>query len=244
MRNLLLTLSFDGTEFHGWQTQKNAVTVQEVLGDAIFKACGERVTLHGCGRTDAKVHANMFCANFKTESKLSTDSFVSALNYYLPYSIAVKSCEEVDDSFHARFSCKSKEYVYLIWNARHRNPFYKDRAYHYTYPIDVDKMNKAAESAVGTHDFTSFCASGSEVEDKVRTIFSAKVERDADFVRFTVSGDGFLYNMVRIMVGSLLDIQNGKIEAKTLGEIIEAKDRLKAGFTAPAHGLYLNRVEY
>ena len=127
--------------------------------------------------------------------------------------------------------------MYLIWNARHRNPFYKDRAYHYTYPIDVDKMNKAAESAAGTHDFTSFCASGRGRRQGKNHILR-KVERDADFVRFTVSGDGFLYNMVRIMVGSLLDIQNGKIEAKPR-EIIEAKDRLKAGFTAPAHRLIL-----
>lgn len=244
MRNLLLTLSFDGSEFHGWQMQKNAITVQEVLSDAIFKASGERVILHGCSRTDAKVHANIFCVNFKTESKMSTDAYVGALNYYLPYSIAVKSCRQVDDDFHARYSCKQKEYVYLIWNAKHRNPFYKDRAFHYPYPIDINLMNEAAMSAVGTHDFTSFCASGSEMDSKVRTIFSAKTVREDDFVKFSVSGDGFLYNMVRIMVGSLLEIQGGRLEYKTLGEIIEKKDRLAAGFTAPAEGLYLNKVEY
>lgn len=168
-----------------------------------------------------------------------------ALNRYLPDDIVVKEVRQVADDFHARYSCKGKEYVYQVWNSRVRNPFLQGLALHYRYEIDVDALNREAQAFVGSHDFTSFCTlDRREKGDFVRTVEYFRVEREGDMILFTVKADGFLYNMVRIMVGTLLAIGQGRIPYGSLPAVIKAQDRAKAGPTAPAHGLYLNRVFY
>lgn len=244
MRNLLITICYDGSAFHGWQVQKNALAVQQVLQDAIEAVFGERLDVKGCSRTDSGVHANMYCCNFFTDMSISCEGVVMALNTKLPKQIAVLSCREVEQDFHARYNCKSKQYVYKLYNAKIRNPFYADYAYHYRWHIDEDYLNTEALAFVGTHDFSGFCSSKSDVEDTVRTISSISVKRDGDMVLFTVEADGFLYNMVRIIVGTLIFVNEGKIAQGELAEVIESKCRKRAGKTAPPNGLYLNKVVY
>ena len=244
MRNLLLTLRYNGTAFHGWQIQPNAVTVQEELCNAFKALSGNDDNIIGCSRTDTGVHANMFCCNVRTECNVSAEKIPDALNFYLPPEISVYECKEVDYDFHARYDCKGKEYVYLIYNGKHRNPFYENKAMFYPYELDVEMLDKEAKSFIGTHDFSAFCSVGSSVQDKTREIYDCKVTRNNDIVEIRVSGNGFLYNMLRIIVGTLLDIQKGKIEKGSISQIIESCDREKAGVTAEAHGLYLNKVFY
>lgn len=244
MRNLLLTICYDGSSYHGWQVQKNALTVQEVFQKAVERVFCEKIDIKGCSRTDSGVHANMYCVSFKTEKDIENENIVRALNTYLPKDIAVLKCEEREKDFHARYSVVSKQYVYKLYNGKIRNPFYNNYAFHYRYPIDADYLNREAQAFLGTHDFAAFCSADSGVEDTVRTIESIKVERDGDMVYFTVEADGFLYNMVRIIVGTLLFISEGKIKKGELSDIIEGKNRKRAGKTAPPQGLYLNRVNY
>lgn len=244
MKNYLLQISYNGCDYHGWQVQDNAVTVQEKLQDAIEMVFGKREAIKGCSRTDSGVHANKFCCSFKSEREIPADRIPSALNTNLPLDISVEKCTEVPLDFHARYDCRGKEYVYKIWNSNERNPFYNNLYYHYKYNIDADVLNQEAKAFIGEYDFSSFCATGGSVEDKVRTVYDFRVERHGKEVFFIVSGNGFLYNMVRIMVGTLLEISSGKIGQGKINEIIEAKDRSKAGFTAPPQGLYLNDVYY
>ncbi len=244
MRNLLLTLSFDGGNYHGWQVQANAASVQQTLQDAFEQICGSRDNVIGCSRTDAGVHANMYCCNIRTASGIDCDKLVLALNAVLPDDIAVISCAEVPYEFHARYDCQSKEYIYRIWNSPVRNPFLRGRALHYKYELDAEMLSGQAKQFIGTHDFSAFCAAGSSVEDTVRTVTFAGVHREGDEVIFTVCANGYLYNMVRIMVGTLIYIAEGKIERDTIGDIIASLNRERAGVTAPPHGLYLNEVKY
>ena len=244
MRNLLLTISFDGTAYHGWQVQDNAVTVQQTLQDALEHICSKRDNIVGCSRTDAGVHANMYCCNVRTESTIDCRKLVGALNAVLPKDIAALDCTEVDYDFHARYDCKSKEYIYKIWNSPNKNPFLYNYSLHYKYPLDAEFLDRQAKSFIGTHRFDSFCAAGSSVEDTERTVMNASVEREGDTVVFRVEANGFLYNMVRIMVGTLIDISRGKIPVDSIEGIINAKNRSAAGYTAPAHGLYLNKIHY
>ena len=244
MRNLLLTISFDGSAYHGWQVQDDAVTVQQTLQDALEHICGNRDNIVGCSRTDAGVHANMYCCNLRTESAIDCKKLVGALNAVLPRDIAAMDCCEVDYEFHARYDCKSKEYIYKIWNSPNKNPFLYNYSLHYKYPLDEKFLDAQAKAFIGTHHFDSFCAAGSSVADTERTVKNASVERDGDMVIFRVEADGFLYNMVRIMTGTLIDISRGKIPADSIGGIIDAKNRFAAGHTAPAHGLYLNKIFY
>lgn len=244
MRNLLFTISYCGTNYHGWQVQNNAVTVQQTVQDAVEKILQKRENIVGCSRTDAGVHANMYCFNMKTDSVIPCEKLVSAFNAMLPDDISVKDCVEVNDNFHARYDCKEKEYKYLILNSNIRNPFYSGRALLYPFKLDELFLNEQAKQFIGKYDFSSFCNAGSSVEDTVRNVKNASVVRNGDFIEFTVSADGFLYNMVRIMVGTLLDISSGKIPENTIREIIFSKDRNMAGSTAPACGLYLNKVVY
>ncbi len=245
MRNLLFTIAYDGTNYHGWQIQENAQTVQGAFQEALFKATGLREDLKACSRTDTGVHARAFCLSLQTESRISPERMTAALNHWLPEDIAVKACREVPGEFHARYSCKGKEYCYEIWNHPVREPFLRDRALHYWYPIDADLLDRAAKQYLGTHDFTSFCTlDRREKGDLTRTVTESRVERRGDLVIFTVAADGFLYNMVRIMVGTLLRVQQGKLCPGDIPEILAAKDRAAAGPTAPACGLYLNRVFY
>lgn len=244
IRNLLITISFDGSAYHGFQVQKNAVTVCEVFQDAIESVMGERCNVKGCSRTDAGVHARMYCLSLKSACTIPCDKLVLALNQSLPDDIAVLSAKEVDSDFHARYSCKAKQYVYRIRNNAVKDPFSPKLAYRYGYPLDADMLGRESRDFLGTHDFTSFCSIKSDVKDTVRTITDFSVKRYDDEVLFTVTGSGFLYNMVRIMVGTLIFIAMGKLESGSIPAIIAAKNRDMAGKTMPAHGLYLNKVFY
>lgn len=244
MRNLLITISFDGTNYHGFQVQRNALSICEVFQDALESVIGERCDVKGCSRTDAGVHARMYCLSIKTDKGIPCEKLVLALNRALPEDIAVLNASEVDSGFHARYSCKGKQYVYKIHNSAIKTPFSPKLAYRYAYPLDADMLDREARDFLGTHDFTSFCSIKSDVEDTVRTITEASVKRCGDTVSFTVTGDGFLYNMVRIMTGTLIFIAAGKRERGSIPDIIAAKNRDRAGKTMPACGLYLNRVIY
>ena len=243
-RNLKLILCYDGSEYHGWQIQENADTIQGEIVKACQRILGETVTVYGCSRTDTGVHANEYCCNFKTCVQREGRKIVYGLNAVLPEDIAVKSCEEVEFDFNSRFDTKRKQYIYKIWNAPYKNPFLQNKALHYPCKIDCDLLNAQCKDYIGTHDFSAFCSAGSVVKDKVRTIFDCSVERDGELVVFKVTGDGFLYNMVRIMVGTLLDINSGKIQPGSIGDIIMSGDRINAGITAKPYGLYLNKVYY
>lgn len=244
MRNLLLTLRYDGTNFHGWQIQPNGESIQERLQEAFRSVSGKSENIIGCSRTDAGVHANMFCANVRTECTVPAEKLPNALNFYLPSEISVYDCKEVDFDFHARYNAKGKEYIYLIDNEKYRNPFYENKALFYPYKLNVDEMNRNAKDFIGVYDFSAFCSADTEIQDKVREIYDCRVEKDGDLIKVTISGNGFLYNMVRIIVGTLLSIENGKIESGTIPKIIESKDRKNAGVTVAPDGLYLNKVFY
>lgn len=245
MRNFLLTIRYDGTNYHGWQVQKNALTVQEVFQNALYNVIGEVPDIKGCSRTDSGVHANMYCISMKMSSKIPCERLVLALNRHLPQDIAVLSCREVSEDFHARYSCVGKEYIYKIWNSKIRNPFFNKYTFHYWYQLDENYLDKAAQKFVGTHDFTSFSTFDSrKPNNMIRTVKWFNVKRNGNLVTMAVAADGFLYNMVRIMVGTLLHVSMGKILPDDLDDIIAAKNRAKAGPTAVAHALYLNKVFY
>lgn len=245
MRNLLFTICYDGRNYHGWQIQQNALSVQQVFQEALARVLGAAPDLKGCSRTDTGVHALRFCISAKVGREIPCARLVGAMNHYLPPDIAVLSCREVPPEFHARYSCRGKEYVYKIWNSPVRNPFLNGYALHYWYPLDEEKLGRAAACFVGTHDFTSFCTlDARDRGSMVRTVSKARVSRDGDLVLFTVAADGFLYNMVRIMVGTLLRVAQGKLLPGDVADVIERRDRRAAGPTAPACGLYLNRVFY
>lgn len=244
MNNYKLILTYDGTPYHGWQMQDNAITVQQCLSEAIERIFGEKCTIYGSSRTDKGVHALGFCCNFKTEKDRDCEKIAYGLNAVLPETICVLECSKTDENFNARFDAKGKQYIYKIWNSRRRNPFLIDKALHYPLPIDEKLLNEQAKDYIGTHDFSAFCAAGATTLSNVRTIFDCSVEREGDLVVFKVKGDGFLYNMVRIMVGTLLDINSGKIEKESIPAIIESKSRFSAGITAKAQGLYLDEVYY
>lgn len=247
---ILLKIRFVGTNYAGYQVQNNAPTVQSELCRAAEQLFGGRCDVTGCSRTDSGVHANMFCAavtnhgSNSLETTVPTEKIPRAMNAFLPPDIAVISAEEVEDDFHPRYDVKSKEYVYLIQNGGERDPFMADRCLFYPKRLDVEKMHEASEKFVGEHDFAAYMAAGSKVESTVRRIYSASVKRDGDMIRFSVRGNGFLYNMVRIMTGTLIAVGEGRISPDEIPSITQSLDRKKAGSTAPACGLYLNDVEY
>ena len=250
---ILLNISYLGTAYCGYQVQKNAVTIQQRLNEAASALFGFECDIVGCSRTDRGVHANMFCATVSQKgcdsisSSIPEGSLPQAFNSYLPKDIAVMSARYVDDGFHARYDVKYKEYVYKLYASQIPDPFLSDRVWHYPRPISdeaVEKMNSAAELFVGRYDFSAFMATGSKITDAVREVVYAKVERCGNVIEFRVRADGFLYNMVRIMMGTLVSVAEGKIAPEAITSIIESKDRSKAGMTAPAEGLYLNKVEY
>ena len=245
LRNILITISYDGSKYHGWQIQHNAITVQEVFQNALYAVIGHRPDIKACSRTDSGVHAEMFCISTKISHPIPAVRLKAALNSHLPESVVVLDAKEVPIDFHARYDAKGKRYIYRVLNRPERDPFYIDRALHYRYNLDTELLNKASKAYIGTHDFTSFCTLDKrEKGDFVRTIYDFSVTRKGDIVEFTVEGNGFLYNMVRIMVGTLLSINEGKLSPDSLPEIIKAESRDAAGPTAPAQGLYLNEVFY
>ncbi|MCL2052891.1 MAG: tRNA pseudouridine(38-40) synthase TruA [Oscillospiraceae bacterium] len=248
MRNIKVIMSYKGTNYHGFQRQDNAITVQEVIESRLSKLIGLGVTINGCSRTDTGVHANEYCFNFFTDSPIPCANLLYAANCMMPDDIVFLSCEETPSDFHARFDCIAKEYLYLIRNAPAKDPFSGDKALFYPYPLDIDKLSRAALNFEGAHDFTSFCGSAGlkNQENRVRTIEYCAVKKcnDENYVKILVKGDGFLYNMIRIIAGTLIFINEGKIAEKAVPGIIAAKDRTKAGKTAPPQGLYLNKVFY
>ncbi len=244
---IALTIMYDGTYFHGWQVQNNAKSVQGTLQDGLEKVLGKRPDVSGVSRTDSGVHANNYvCHILKDDISIPPERLVAALNSHLRDSgIAVKKAEIKDADFHARYSCVGKEYIYKIWNARYANPFYKDKAMFYPMEIDIEKMRFAEEEFVGTHDFRSFMTKGSKNEDNtIRTVKYFNVKREDELVTISVCADGFLYNMVRIMVGTYIDLSRKGASKGAVKEIIQALDRRYAGDTAPAEGLYLNKIFY
>ncbi len=250
---ILLRIAFLGTAYCGYQVQPNGETVQQKLNEAARALFGYECDIVGCSRTDSGVHANEFCVAVtkKKESSLDTSIPVAkipkALSFYLPEDISVLSAKAVDDDFHPRYDVKYKEYIYKIWNDQARNPFLSGRSWHCPKHIDdtgFENMQKAAALLCGTHDFSSYMASDSKIKDTVRTVYSAEVSREGDLITFRVSADGFLYNMVRIFTGTLLDVAYGKLAPEDIVKITEAHDRRAAGSTAPPEGLYLNRVVY
>lgn len=244
MKRYLIELSFDGTAYHGWQVQNNAVTVQSTVQDAVEAVYGRRLDITGCSRTDSGVHAEMFCFHMDAPALIPADRLPFALNVHLPSDIVVTGCKEVAPDFHARYQAKGKQYCYHMYDSEHANPFLDRFSFYHKGKLDENLLNKAAQSYLGKHDFSAFCASGSSVEDHVRTVFEAKVERIADEVVFSVTADGFLYNMVRIMAGTLMEVAEGSISVDDLSEIIGSKDRSKSGRTAAARGLHLKKVLY
>lgn len=244
MRNIKLTISYCGTAYHGWQSQKNATTVQDVLSSAILDLTGSKPQLTGCSRTDTGVHAKRFVCNFKSETKIPADKLSLALNTKLPPDIVCLSAEDVDMSFNARFCAKKKCYTYYIQNSRFPDVFMQNRAWHFPYPLDLDAMKTASQAFLGIHDFVGFAASGFTVKTTVRTIYSLDIEKNNDLLKITVTGNGFLYNMVRIIAGTLAFVGCGKIAASDMADIIASCDRKRAGITAPAEGLYLTEVFY
>lgn len=218
--------------------------MQEVLEEKVSKVLNEPVTIYGCSRTDTGVHANRFCFSVKTSSSIRTQGFVRGVNGELPDDISILSCEDAPPEFHARYDCVGKEYMYRMHCSESKDPFSTDLAYHYRRKFDIEAARRAASYVVGTHDFTSFCADCTNVSSPVRTIYSFEIEKSGDSVIMLVKGNGFLYNMIRIIAGTLIDISEGRMSPDDMPAIMEARNRLKAGRTAMAHGLYLNRVFY
>ena len=252
-RNILLTIEYDGSEFSGWQRQPVRRTVQGELEQVLSKVCGTPIQINGTSRTDAGVHALGQRASFKLESGIPTDKIKLAANNILAGGknlaaqvgdVRILSVEEMSPDFHARFDCKGKEYIYKMHCSESKDPFGADLAYHYRRKFDVDAAREAAAHLVGTHDFASFCADCTSVSTTVRTIYSLEIENNGTSVIILVKGDGFLYNMIRIIAGTLMDVSEGRISPDDIPAILEAKDRLRAGRTAMAHGLYLNKVYY
>lgn len=244
MLRYLLTLAFEGSVFCGWQVQPNGYSVQQALCEAAEKIFGKKTAITGCSRTDSGVHAKKFCCHFDAETNISCERLPFAFNNNLMREISVLDCISVAPDFHARYSCKGKKYVYRILNSAHTDPFEEGRAMWFKYPLNIDAMNMAAADIIGEHDFSAFCAAGSTVEDKVRTVKSCEVLKKDNIVEISVSANGFLYNMVRIIAGTLIDAGTGRTAPEDIKKIISSKDRALAGVTAPAHGLYLSDVYY
>ncbi len=247
---VLLDISYIGTAYAGWQVQPNAPTVQAAMCAAVERLLGVRCPVTGCSRTDSGVHARSFCCTVSELPEgfsIPTDRLPLALSSILPEDIAVRRATVVPDGFHPRYDCLGKEYAYRIRNSRVRDPFSVGRALHIPRPLDTERMNDAAARFVGEHDFAAFVAAGSKAgagDDTVRRIYGASVVRDGDDVCFRVSGNGFLYNMVRIMTGTLLEVAQGHCRPEDIDGIIASRDRRAAGITVPACGLYLERVFY
>ncbi len=242
--NIALILSYDGTAYHGWQIQKNAISVQETVTKAIRSLLGQEIALSGVGRTDAGVHARRYVANFHADCGIPMDRLPLALNARLPMDIAVSGAVLVPDSFDARFQCTRKEYTYLICPGRIRDPFEVHRSYFYPYPLDVDAMERGAQYFVGRQDFAAVRSVGTPVKSTVREIFYCHADRFGPLVRIRVCADGFLYNMVRAISGTLLYVGQGKIAPEDVSAILASCDREQAGPTLPPHGLFMSRLWY
>ncbi len=244
MRNIALCLHYDGTAYHGWQRQKDLPTVQQTLEEALEKVFEGKITVTGCGRTDAGVHALRYCANFRAEGTIPTDRIPLAVNARLPDDIAVSDAVETDGSFNAIGSCEKKEYLYRILNRRIPDPFLKNRACFYPSVLDASLMSRAAESFEGTHDFAAVRSVGTQTKTTVRTVHWCRVEKINDEYLVFVCANGFLYNMVRAMVGTMVYAGYGKLDPEEIPSLLDSGDRRLTGPTMPPQGLYMRRVWY
>ena len=244
MRNIRLLIEYDGTNYAGWQWQKNAITIQETLSKAIEQVIQEKVTIYGAGRTDAGVHAIGQVANFHTHSNIPSERLLLAINFYLPHDITVKEAVDVPETFHAQYCAVSKVYQYTLFNDWIRTALNRNFCYVCGFQLDVDKMTNAAQYFIGAHDFTSFTTKALQEKNRIRTVKRLEIKKEGKYIYFTVEADGFLYNMVRSIVGTLIEVGRGKIEAESIKDILNAKNRNSAGPTAPARGLCLIEVKY
>lgn len=244
MRNIALFLKYNGTAYHGWQVQKTQRTVGQTLEEAAAELVGHSVHFTGCGRTDAGVHARVYVANFRTDSRIPCDRLPLALNTYLPPDIVVTRAMDVPERFNAIGSCVRKEYTYQIYNSRIRDPFYVNRAWFYPKHLDETIMAEAAAQFVGTHDFAAVRSVGTEVKSTVRTVHYFDVERRGDLILLRVCANGFLYNMARAMTGTVVYAAEGKFPPSEIGAILAAGNRTAAGPTVPAGGLYMTQLWY
>lgn len=236
---IMLTVAYDGTNYHGWQLQPESITVEQVLNTVLSELTGEDIQVSGSSRTDAGVHALGNLCVFDTHSRIPAEKFPYALNQRLPEDIRIQEGKEVEADFHPRFVDTLKTYEYRILNTKFEIPSKRFNTYHYYIPLDVDKMDAAGKFLVGEHNFTSFCSVNAQSETRVRTITDLSVRKEDNEIIIRVTGNGFLYNMVRIIAGTLIDVGRGQIEVDSLPRIIEAKDRAKSGPTAPPQGLTL-----
>lgn len=244
MRRIRLIIAYDGTDYVGWQTQPNGVAVQALLERALLEVTGEGIALHGSGRTDSGVHARAQVAHFDTGVRMAADKFAVALNTHLPRDIRVLYSEETTPAFHARFEAKDKQYRYAVQQGPHALVSTRRTALHVHVPLDLPLMRSAAADCVGEHDFAAFMSAGVVMENTVRTIYSSAWTREGAYLYYDVSGNGFLYNMVRILVGTMLEIGKHALPPDAIGRALSSLDRNDAGATAPAHGLTLYRVRY
>ncbi len=244
MRNIKLTIEYDGKDFNGWQKQPNKLNIQGTIEQAIKNITGEDVELNASGRTDAGVHALGQVANFKTNSEIPIEKFAIAINSKLKKSIVIKKAEEVDERFHSRLNCKRKTYRYIINNSSEGTAIYRYLETHIPQKLDVRKMEQALKYFEGEHDFKAFKASGTSSKSSVRTIYKTQIYKKEDRIIIELTGNGFLYNMIRIIAGTLVDVGLGKIEPQQIENIIKEKKRENAGKTLPPNGLYLVSVEY
>ena len=244
MKRVKLVVAYDGTNYHGWQVQDNGITIEEVLNRTIGELVQEDIKVIGASRTDAGVHACGNVAVFDTESRIPGDKFSFALNQRLPDDIRIQESCEVDADFHPRYADTVKTYEYNILNRRFELPSKRLYAAFCYYPMDIERMNQAAAYLVGEHDFKSFCSAGAQVQTTVRTIYAVNVTKEDDMVHIRFTGNGFLYNMVRIIAGTLMQVGTGLMEPEQVKEILEARDRSKAGPTAVAKGLTLVEIRY
>ena len=244
MRNIKLTIEYDGKDFNGWQKQPNKLNIQGTIEQAIKCITGEDVELNASGRTDAGVHALGQVANFKTNSKIPIEKFAIAINSRLKKSIVIKKAEEVDERFHSRLNCKKKTYRYIINNSEEGSAIYRNLETHIPQKLNFSKMEQAIKYFEGEHDFRAFKASGTSSKSSVRTIYEAKVYQKDEKIFIELTGNGFLYNMVRIIAGTLVDVGMGKIEPEEITQIINEGKRENAGKTLPPNGLYLLKVMY
>jgi tRNA pseudouridine38-40 synthase len=245
MNNYKLTLQYDGGRYKGWQRLgQGEATIQDKLEQVLTQLIGKPTEIIGCSRTDAGVHALAQVANFKTDHLFSDKEVMNYMNRYLPQDIAVISVDQVDEKFHARYHAKNKTYLYKIWNKEFTNPFMRKYSMHVKEPLDLKAMQQASSYMLGAHDFTAFSNSKSKKKSMIRTIYSIEFEEIDGFINVRIRGDGFLYNMVRWLVGTLIAVGLGRLKSEELPEIFDAKQRDRTGDLAEATGLYLEKITY
>lgn len=245
MRNIKLTIEYDGKRYLGWQRLGDSeATIQGKIEGVLTQITGETIEIIGSGRTDAGAHARGQVANFKSETELDRAKMLDYLNRYLPRDIVVKKVEEVPERFHARYNSTGKQYSYYVWNAVTPSVFNRNYSSHYSQELDLERMNQACRKLIGKHDFIGFSSLKKTKKSTVRTIKDLSIQREGELLHFTFVGDGFLYNMVRIIMGTLLEIGAGTLPLEAIDEVFEMKTRQKAGETVPSHGLFLDEVYY